>query len=331
MGFAELRLERMRSESADDPEGGGTYAFDARFRREMGKDNRDMEKAHEKARVLMEALPYIKEYYGRTVVVKFGGNAMENEQLKERFASDIVLMRYVGMNPVIVHGGGPQVTHYMERLSLEVRFVDGHRVTDAAAMEVAKMVLVGKVNKEIVTLINGHGTLAVGLSGEDGNLLRARKRTRSAGGEEVDLGFVGEVEAVNPGILNNLIRDEFIPVVASTGVDSAGQSYNINADLVAGSLAASLQADKLIYLTDVDGIYRELGDESSLIPELGLKEAEDLIADGGLSSGMLPKLQSCIDALKAGVRRTHIINGTVDHALLLELYTDAGVGTMVRA
>lgn len=290
-----------------------------------------MEKAREKARVLMEALPYIKEYYGKTVVVKFGGNAMENDQLKERFASDIVLMRYVGMNPVIVHGGGPQVTHYMERLSLEVRFVDGHRVTDAATMEVAKMVLVGKVNKEIVSLINGHGTLAVGLSGEDGNLLRARKRTHSSGGEEVDLGFVGDVEAVNPGILNNLIRDEFIPVVASIGVDDSGQSYNINADLVAGALAASLQADKLIYLTDVDGIYRELGDESSLIPELGLDEAETLIAGGGLSSGMLPKMRSCIDALRSGVRRAHIINGTVDHALLLELYTDAGVGTMVRA
>ncbi len=290
-----------------------------------------MKKAREKARVLMEALPYIKEYYGKTVVVKFGGNAMENDELKEMFASDIVLMRYVGMNPVIVHGGGPQVTHYMERLSLEVRFIDGHRVTDAATMEVAKMVLVGKVNKEIVSLINGHGTLAVGLSGEDGNLLRARRRTRSARGEEVDLGFVGEVEAVNPGILNNLIRDEFIPVVASTGVDGSGQSYNINADLVAGALAGALGADKLIYLTDVNGIYRELGDESSLIPELGVGEAQELVASGSLTSGMLPKLQSCVDALRAGVRRAHIINGTVDHALLLELYTDAGIGTMVRA
>ncbi len=290
-----------------------------------------MEKAHEKARVLMEALPYIKEYYGKTVVVKFGGNAMENEELKGMFASDIVLMRYVGMNPVIVHGGGPQVTHYMERLSLEVRFVDGHRVTDAEAMEVAKMVLVGKVNKEIVSLINGHGTLAVGLSGEDGNLLRARKKTGAANGGEVDLGFVGEVEAVNPGILNNLIRDEFIPVVASIGVDGSGQSYNINADLVAGALAEALRADKLIYLTDVDGIYRDFEDKSSLIPELGADEGDGLMRGGGLSSGMLPKLQSCLAALRSGVRRAHIINGTIDHALLLELYTDAGIGTMVRA
>ena len=289
-----------------------------------------MEKAREKARVLMEALPYIKEYYGKTVVVKLGGNAMENEGLKETFASDIVLMRYVGMNPVIVHGGGPQVTHYMERLSLEVRFVDGHRVTDAATMEVAKMVLVGKVNKEIVSLINGHGTLAVGLSGEDGNLLVARKRTHYSGEGEVDLGFVGEVQKVNPGILKNLIRDEFIPVVASTGVDGVGKSYNINADLVAGALAEALQADKLIYLTDVDGIYRDLDDRSSLIPELDVGGAEELIAEGGLSSGMLPKMQSCIEALNSGVRRVHIINGTIDHTLLLELYTDAGIGTMVR-
>jgi acetylglutamate kinase len=279
----------------------------------------------------MEALPYIKEYYGRTVVVKFGGNAMENDELKEMFASDIVLMRYVGMNPVIVHGGGPQVTHYMERLSMEVRFVDGHRVTDAAAMEVVKMVLVGKVNKEIVSLINGHGTLAVGLSGEDGNLLMARKRTHVGEEGEVDLGFVGDVAKVNPGILNNLIRDEFIPVVASIGVDENGQSYNINADLVAGALAASLRADKLIYLTDVDGIYRDFQDRSSLIAELTTGEVEQLIQDGGLTSGMLPKIQSCIDALRSGVRRAHIVNGTIDHALLLELYTDAGIGTMVQA
>jgi acetylglutamate kinase len=289
-----------------------------------------MEKAREKATVLVEALPYIKEYHGKTVVVKFGGNAMENEELKETFASDIVLMRYVGMNPVIVHGGGPQVTHYMERLSLEVRFVDGHRVTDAATMEVAKMVLVGKVNKEIVSLINNHGTLAVGLSGEDGNLLRARKRSHSGSEGDVDLGFVGEVAQVNPGILNNLIRDEFIPVIASVGVDDAGKSYNINADLVAGALAESLQADKLIYLTDVDGIYRDIEDKASLVAEMDITGAEELAREGRLSSGMLPKVQSCVDALKSGVRRAHIINGTAHHALLLELFTDAGIGTMVR-
>ncbi|WP_287153879.1 acetylglutamate kinase [Candidatus Solincola tengchongensis] len=290
-----------------------------------------MEAAKRKAKVLTEALPYIKEYYGRTVVVKFGGKAMENEALKELFASDIVLMRYVGINPIIVHGGGPQITHYMERLGLQVRFVDGHRVTDAAAMEVAKMVLVGKVNKELVSLINGHGTLAVGLSGEDGNLIQAVKRRHVGKGGETDLGFVGEVKAINPRILDNLIREEFIPVVASIGVDESGQSYNINADLVAGALASALKADKLIYLTDVDGIYRDLEDRSSLIPELDLEEAEELVRGGNLSSGMIPKLQSCVEAVRAGVRRAHIINGTVEHALLLELFTDAGIGTMVRS
>ena len=289
-----------------------------------------MEKAREKARVLMEALPYIKEYYGKTVVVKFGGNAMEDQELKERFASDIVLMRYVGMNPVIVHGGGPQVTHYMERLSMEVRFVDGHRVTDAAAMEVAKMVLVGKVNKEIVSLINGHGTLAVGLSGEDGNLLIATKRSPSGEGEKVDLGFVGDVKEVNPEILHNLIRDEFIPVVASIGVDETRQSYNINADMVAGALAKALKADKLVYLTDVDGIYRDVEDPVSLISEITDEEAATMIQEGELTSGMIPKVQSCIEAVKSGVRRGHIINGTMEHALLLEIFTDAGIGTMVR-
>ena len=289
-----------------------------------------MDKAREKARVLMEALPYIKEYYGKTVVVKFGGNAMEDQELKERFASDIVLMRYVGMNPVIVHGGGPQVTHYMERLSMEVRFVDGHRVTDAAAMEVAKMVLVGKVNKEIVSLINGHGTLAVGLSGEDGNLLIATKRSPSGKGEKVDLGFVGDVKEVNPEILHNLIRDEFIPVVASIGVDETRQSYNINADMVAGALAKALKADKLVYLTDVDGIYRDVEDPVSLISEITDEEAAAMIQEGELTSGMIPKVQSCIEAVKSGVRRGHIINGTMEHALLLEIFTDAGIGTMVR-
>jgi acetylglutamate kinase len=290
-----------------------------------------MDKAYEKAAVLMEALPYIKDYYGKTVVVKFGGNAMQNEALKEKFASDIVLMRYVGMNPVIVHGGGPQVTEYMKRLALEVHFVDGHRVTDASTMEIAKMVLVGKVNKEIVSLINRHGTLAVGLSGEDGNLLIARKKIQSGEGGPIDLGFVGEVATVNPGILMNLIGEAFIPVVASIGADEAGQSYNINADLVAGALAAALEADKLIYLTDVDGIYRDMSDADSLIPELNSREAVRLLEEGGLGSGMLPKMQSCVQALRSGVKRAHIINGKIDHSLLLELFTDAGIGTMVVA
>ncbi len=284
-----------------------------------------MEKAMEKARILMEALPFIKEYYGRTVVIKFGGNAMVDEELKASFASDIVLMRYVGIKPVIVHGGGPQITEFMDRLSMEVRFVDGHRVTDAAAMEVVKMVLVGKINKEIVSLINGHGDLSVGLSGEDGRMLMVRKK--EARGE--DLGFVGEVVGVNPRVLERLTQEGFIPVVASIGVDAEGRSYNVNADHAAGALAVALRADKLIYLTDVDGIYRDLGDPSTLISELNMTQAHELIEAGSMSRGMLPKLRSCLEALRGGVKRAHIVNGTVRHALLLEIYTPEGIGTML--
>ncbi len=284
-----------------------------------------MEKAMEKARILMEALPFIKEYYGRTVVIKFGGNAMVDEELKASFASDIVLMRYVGIKPVIVHGGGPQITEFMDRLSMEVRFVDGHRVTDAAAMEVVKMVLVGKINKEIVSLINGHGDLSVGLSGEDGRMLMVRKK--EARGE--DLGFVGEVMGVNPRVLERLTQEGFIPVVASIGVDAEGRSYNVNADHAAGALAVALRADKLIYLTDVDGIYRDLGDPSTLISELNMTQAHELIEAGSMSRGMLPKLRSCLEALRGGVKRAHIVNGTVRHALLLEIYTPEGIGTML--
>jgi len=284
-----------------------------------------LEKAMEKARILMEALPFIKEYYGRTVVIKFGGNAMVDEELKAGFASDVVLMRYVGMKPVIVHGGGPQITEFMDRLSMEVKFVDGQRVTDAAAMEVVKMVLVGKVNKEIVSLINGHGDLSVGLSGEDGRMILVRKKE----GKGEDLGFVGEVVGVNPRVLERLTMEGFIPVVASIGVDSEGRSYNVNADHVAGALAVALQADKLIYLTDVDGIYRDLEDPSSLISELSMAQAHELIEAGAMTRGMLPKLRSCLEALRGGVKRAHIINGTVRHALLLEIYTPEGIGTML--
>ncbi len=279
----------------------------------------------EKAQVLMEALPFIKEYFGSTVVIKFGGKAMVDEELKASFASDVVLLRYVGINPVIVHGGGPQITEHMDRLALDVEFVDGQRVTDAAAMEVVKMVLVGKVNKEIVSLINGHGDLSVGLSGEDGRMLTTRKKLRDG----VDLGFVGEVEAVNPRVLFNLTRDGFVPVVASVGSDGRGRSYNVNADHVAGALAVALKASKLIYLTDVDGIYRDLSDPTSLISEMDGAEARALVESGTLSSGMIPKLSSCVEALEAGVERAYIINGTVKHALLLEVYTPEGIGTML--
>ncbi|MCJ7745030.1 MAG: acetylglutamate kinase [Actinobacteria bacterium] len=274
-----------------------------------------------KARVLTEVLPYIKQHRGKTVVIKFGGNAMEREQIREMFASDVVLMRYVGINPVIVHGGGPQITSYMERLSKKVSFVGGHRVTDSETMEIAKMVLVGKVNKEIVSLINRHGTLAIGLSGEDGNLIMAKKRFAPDGS---DLGWVGEVELVNRTIIDELIGLELIPVIASVGSDANGNSYNINADTVAGEVASSIKADKIIYLTNVKGITAQGG----LISKLDVQEGRAMLESGEISEGMIPKAESCLNALEAGVNRAHIIDGTTEHALLLEVFTDEGVGTM---
>ena len=275
-----------------------------------------------KARVLTEVLPYIKKHRGKTVVLKFGGNAMEREQIREMFASDIVLMRYVGINPVIVHGGGPQITSYMERLSKEVSFVEGHRVTDSETMEIAKMVLVGKVNKEIVSLINRHGTLAIGLSGEDGNLIMAKKRFAPDGS---DLGWVGEVESVNRTIIDELIGFGLTPVIASVGSDANGNSYNINADTVAGEVAASIKADKIIYLTNVKGITARGG----LVSRIDVQEGRAMLERGEISEGMLPKVESCLKALEAGVDRAHIIDGTTEHALLLEVFTDGGVGTMI--
>ncbi len=285
-----------------------------------------MEKGSNKATVLMEALPYIKEHYGRIIVIKYGGNAMLNEGLQETFSSDIVLMRYVGIYPVVVHGGGPQITEYMSRLSKEVRFVEGHRVTDSETMEIAKMVLVGKVNKEIVSRINRHGTLAVGLSGDDGNLLMAKKLADKGG---VDLGWVGEVESVNASIVQKLLGDELITVIASVGCDREGNSYNINADLVAGEVATALEAHKLIYLTNVKGIYKDSQDENSLISRMSIDEGRGLMAESRLSEGMIPKMESCLSAVERGVDRAHIIDGTIKHALLLELFTDEGVGTMM--
>lgn len=277
-----------------------------------------MNSAIERARILMEALPYIKRYHGRTIVVKYGGAAMEDPSLRESFANDVVLMRYVGMNPVVVHGGGPQVSEHIRRLGGEPVFSGGYRVTTAEDLNVARMVLCGVINKDIVTLINRHGTLAAGVSGEDGRLLVVRPRDPA-------LGFVGEVVQANPAILTDLLRD-FIPVVASLGVDEAGQPYNVNADEVAAALAAALGADKLVYLTNVEGI-KDAG--GSLIRTLTLNEAATLQASGALTEGMIPKLQSAVDAVKGGVPKATILDGRAEHALLLEVFTDEGVGTMV--
>ena len=276
-----------------------------------------------KAETLTEALPYIKRTWGRTVVIKYGGAAMTDATLRESVASDIVLMKLVGINPVIVHGGGPEISGYMERLGLPVQFVDGLRVTSEEAMEVVKMVLVGKVNKELVAAINAHGRMAVGISGDDANLIEGRQVSP-------DLGRVGEVAAIDTTVITNLIEDGFVPVIASVGGGEGG-SFNINADAVAVETAAALGAEKVIFLTDVDGLYRDFDDKSSLISALTLAEADELIGSGGLSSGMIPKVAACTRALRAGVRRAHILNGTVPHALLLEVYTDAGVGTMIAA
>jgi acetylglutamate kinase len=278
--------------------------------------------ALEKSRILMEALPYIKRYYGRTVVVKYGGAAMDDPSLRESFANDIVLMRYVGMNPVVVHGGGPQVTAHIEKLGGTATFVDGYRVTTASDLEVVRMVLAGVINKDIVSLINRHGTLAAGVSGEDGALVRVRKKAGST-----DLGFVGDVEQVNPGIVTDLLRD-FIPVIATLGVDDAGQTYNVNADEVAAAIAEALGAEKLVFLTNVNGI---LDKEGSLLTQVSAEGVEKLRADGALTAGMLPKVDAALRAIKGGVPRVTILDGRAEHALLLEIFTDQGVGTMVTA
>ncbi len=278
-----------------------------------------------KARILTEVLPYIKLHRGKTVVIKFGGNAMERKETRENFASDVVLMRYVGINPVIVHGGGPQITEYMRRLDIPVSFVNGHRITDSQTMELAKMVLVGKINKDIVSLINRHGTLSMGLSGEDGNLIIARKKKGDCG---EDLGWVGEIVSINTVIIQELIDNGLIPVIASVGSDLEGNSYNINADIVAGEVASSIRADKIIYLTNVKGI---MSPEGELISKLDPDECVEMLDRGEITGGMIPKVQSCIRALRSGVNRAHIIDGTTEHALLLEVFTDEGVGTMISA
>ncbi len=285
-----------------------------------------MEHLIEKASVLIEALPYIKAFFGKTVVIKYGGKAMVDEELKRSVILDVILMHYVGMRPILVHGGGPQIGRAMKQAGLTPRFVRGLRVTDEETMRIVEQVLVGEINQEIVSLINHHGGLAVGLSGKDGGLIRAKKASMTQDGEEVDLGLVGEVQSISPAILKVLEREGFIPVVAPTGFGEDGLTYNINADTVAGELAAALSAEKLVLLTDTDGI---LDKEGRLLSTLNRAEIEQLILDGTLSAGMLPKVQACLTALNGGVRKTHIINGTIPHALLLEIFTTEGIGTEI--
>jgi acetylglutamate kinase len=291
-----------------------------------------MEKLIEKAKILIEALPYIQTFRGKTFVIKYGGNAMIDEKLKQGFAQDVVLLRYIGINPVIVHGGGPQIGTTMERMGKKPTFVGGQRVTDEETMDIVEMVLGGKVNKEIVNLINQAGGTAVGLTGKDGGLIQARKlkmtkKSETTGETEIiDIGLVGEVTEVRPGALQALEQGAFVPVIAPVGVGAHGETYNINADLVAGAVAGALKAEKLILLTDQAGI---LDKDKNLIPSLNKKKVEDLVHKGTISGGMLPKTRSCFEALEAGCSKVHIIDGRVPHALLLEIFTQSGIGTEI--
>lgn len=278
------------------------------------------------AAVLIEALPYLKEFSGKTIVVKYGGNAMIDETLKAQVMQDIALLHYVGVRPILVHGGGPEINALMKQMGHEPNFVGGLRVTDAATMEIVEMVLTGKTNKGIVSLLNKQGATAVGLSGKDANLIVAYKMDSARG----DLGYVGEVAKVNPELLTLLSEQGYVPVISSVAIGPDGESYNVNADHVAGHIAAAVGASKLVMLTDVEGLYADYSDKSTLINEMDVAQAEAMIASGAAERGMIPKLEACIAAVEGGVPRAHLIDGRLPHALLIEIFTNAGIGTMVR-
>lgn len=286
----------------------------------------DMDAASLKAATLVEALPYIRRFAGKTVVVKYGGNALAGTSHHDAlalFAEDIVLMRLVGMQPVVVHGGGPQISDMMSRLGKQPEFVDGLRVTDAETVEIARMVLKGQVNPQLVAAINVHGNYAVGVSGVDGGLIRAEMR-------DPQLGFVGDVTAIHPEVLLGMLANEFIPVIATIGSDQHGQAYNINADTVAGAIAEAVNAEKLVYLTDIEGLRRDVNDAASLIRQTTADDLDRLVAEGIIAGGMIPKVASCIHAVRHGVHNAHILDGRIAHVLLLELFTDSGIGTMIK-
>ena len=292
----------------------------------------NLKESMRKADILLEVLPYIRRFYGKTIVIKYGGHAMVDENLKQMFAINIVMMKYIGINPVIVHGGGPQISVLLKKLGKDSKFVQGMRVTDEETMDIVEMVLVGKLNKQIVGLINNHGGRAVGLSGKDGNIIEAEKyflgddKAKDTPPEIIDIGLVGKVRKINPGLILSLVRDGFIPVIAPTGAGDRGETYNINADVVAGEVASALGAEKLVLLTDVEGI---LDKKKRLIHSINAAEAGELIEDGTIEGGMYPKVKCCLKALRGGVGKTHIIDGRLDHAVLLEIFTDKGIGTEV--
>jgi len=286
---------------------------------------------HEKARLLLEALPYIRDFYGKTIVIKYGGHAMVDEDLKRAFALNVILLKYVGLNPVIVHGGGPQIGKMLDQLGIACQFRQGLRITDTATMDVVEMVLAGKINKQIVSLINRHGGMSVGLSGKDGNLIQARKlemvlERKDAPPEIIDLGKVGEVTGINATLINTLKGQGFIPVIAPVGVGEEGETYNINADAVAGAVAVALSAKRLVLLTDVAGV---LDAEGNLISSLDLREASVAIEEGTVKGGMIPKMKCCMEAVDGGVEKAHVLDGRVENSIILELFTTSGIGTEI--
>jgi len=291
-----------------------------------------MQKWIDKADVLLEALPYIQRLANKTIVIKYGGHAFNDEDLKSSFVRDVILLRFIGLNPVVVHGGGPQIDGMLEKIGKKSKFVEGMRVTDGETMDIVEMVLVGRINKEIVSLINRHGGHAVGLSGSDGNLIRAKKLWMSRRGKDgkekkpLDIGMVGEVDSIQPAVVETIIQNKWIPVIAPVGVGATGEMYNINADLVAGKIASSLKAEKFILLTDVEGV---LDKEKRLISSMNTEMAERFLKEGLIKGGMIPKVHCCLEALREGVKKTHIIDGRVKHAVLLEIFTDEGIGTQI--
>ncbi|MBR1396957.1 MAG: acetylglutamate kinase [Selenomonadaceae bacterium] len=290
--------------------------------------------ASDKANILVEALPYIQEFYGKTIVIKYGGNAMVNDDLKDKVMQDIALMKYVGINVVIVHGGGPEITEFLKKVGKESSFVSGLRVTDAETVEIAEMVLDGKVNSEIVTLLNRRGVRAVGLSGKDAGLIQAEKKLATVyeDGEKtkVDVGYVGKSKKVDITIVNDLLKQNYVPVIAPIGVGDKGESYNINADYVAADIAGAIKAEKLLLLTDTEGVYKDFNDKSTFISTLTTAQAREFIKDGIIVGGMIPKVEACLRAINGGARKTHIIDGRLPHSIILELFTNQGIGTQVN-
>ena len=284
----------------------------------------------QKAKILVNALPYIKKYYGQTIVIKYGGSAMVDKTARKQFIKDVVLMKYIGINPVIVHGGGLEINEMLKKVGKESKFIEGNRMTDEETVEIVEMVLSGKVNKGIVADINKYGGKAVGLSGKDGNMVFVEKKFAEADGEKIDIGFVGEIKEINTEVIKLLESNDVIPVISSIGVDKNGQTYNINADYVAGAIAGKLQADRLVFLTDVDGILLDYNNKQTLIDEIDVKKVNDLIEREIISGGMLPKVTTCLDAIENGVENVVILNGKLEHSLLLELFTEEGAGTLIK-